>query len=48
LDHAPFALSGGSVGVLGGDRGGEGVGQFVDLLEELGEDALGFLGPAGG
>jgi hypothetical protein len=31
-----------SVGVLGGDRRGEGVGQLVDLLEQVGEDALGF------
>jgi hypothetical protein len=31
----------------GGDGGGEGVGQFVDLFEEVGEDALG-LAPAAG
>jgi hypothetical protein len=29
--------------MLGGDRGGEGIGQFVDLVEEVGEDAPGFL-----
>jgi hypothetical protein len=36
----------GSVGVLGRDRGGEGVGQLLDLFEEVGEDALGFGAPA--
>jgi hypothetical protein len=33
---------------LGGDGGGEGVGQFVDLFEEVGEDSLGFSAAAGG
>jgi hypothetical protein len=28
---------------LEGDGGGEGVGQLVDLFEQVGEDALGFL-----
>jgi hypothetical protein len=39
---------GSSVELLGGDGGGEGVGQFVDLFEEVGEDALGFLAAACG
>src|SRR5215218_10839014 len=33
--------------VLCGDGGGEGVGELVDLFEEVGEDALGFLAAAG-
>jgi hypothetical protein len=37
-----------SVWVLRGDGGGERVGQLVDLFEEVGEDALGFLASAGG
>jgi hypothetical protein len=33
---------------LGGDGGGEGVGEFVDLVGEVGEDALGFGAAADG
>jgi len=29
-----------SFGLLGGDRGGECVGQLMDLFEQVGEDAL--------
>jgi hypothetical protein len=38
------------VGQAGGarDGGGEGVGQLVDLFQEVGEDARGFLAAAGG
>ena len=41
-------MSRSSFELLGGDGGGEGVGQLVDLFEEVGEDALGFLASAGG
>jgi hypothetical protein len=38
-----------SVGWLAcGDGGGEGVGELVDVFEEVVEDALGFLAAAGG
>jgi len=43
-EHARSRLRLGSVDRLGG----EGVGEFVDLFEEVGEDALGLLAAAGG